>query len=111
MTGYRKFWLSLLALALVTPLGLYLPSLFGSRSAWGEWSLEEIRHMLGYVPTEMERLANLWHAPLQKYAFPGQGDAPLGRLSLAYIVSALLGIGVSAGGAYLLARWLTRRSR
>lgn len=109
MKEYRRLWIPLLVLALLSPVGLYLPSLLQAGAAWGEWGLEEIRQMLGYVPVGMEKTADLWKAPLPDYALPGQAGAPLSRLSLSYILSALLGMGVCASGAYLIGRRLARR--
>jgi cobalt/nickel transport protein len=109
MSEYRRLWIGLLALALLSPVGLYLPSLFAAGAAWGEWGLDEIRQMLGYAPAGMEKSAEIWKAPLPDYALPGQEGAPLSRLSLSYIFSAFLGMGICAGGAYLIGRWLARR--
>ena len=109
MKEYRSLWIALLTLALLSPVGLYLPSLFKAGAAWGEWGLDEIRDKLGYAPAGMEKTADLWKAPLPDYALPGQETAPLSRLSLSYILSAFLGIGSCAGGTYLVGRWLTRR--
>jgi len=109
MSEYRPLWIALLVLAICTPLGLYLPDLLQAGAAWGEWGLDEIREMLGYLPAGMEKTAELWRAPLPDYALPGQAQAPLSRLSLSYILSAFLGMGLCAGGTYLAVRWLTRR--
>ncbi len=108
MRGYRRLWIALLVLALISPLGLYFPHLFRAGTAWGEWGLEEIREMLGYAPAGMAQTSDLWKAPLPDYALPGQQAAPLSHLSLSYVLSALLGMGSCAGGGYLVGRWLTR---
>ena len=109
MKTYRPFWIALLVMALVSPLGLYLPELLRAGAAWGEWSLEEVKSMVGYVPSGMERLADLWRAPIPDYALPGQEEAPLAQRSLSYILSALLGIGLCGGAAFAMTRWLTKR--
>ncbi len=109
MTEYRRLWIALAVLALFSPVGLYLPRLFEASGAWGEWGLEEIRQMLGYVPAGMEKTAEVWKAPLADYALPGQGGPPLARLSLSYILSAFVGMALCGGGGYLVARWLARR--
>ena len=109
MTAYRRFWIALAVLALLSPLGLYLPTLFKAGGAWGEWGLEELRQMLGYIPPGMEKTADLWKAPLPDYALPGQEGGPLANLSLSYIFSAFLGMALCAGGGYLVTRWLIRR--
>jgi hypothetical protein len=109
MKEFRVFWITLLVMALASPIGLYLPSLMKAGAAWGEWGLDEIRQMIGYAPAGMEKAADIWKAPVPDYALPGQEGAPLSHLSLSYILSAFVGIGTCAGGGYLLARWLTGR--
>lgn len=109
MKEYRRLWVTLLVLALLSPIGLYLPSLFRAGAAWGEWGLGEMQEMLGYAPAGMEKTADLWKPPLPDYALPGQQTAPLSHLGLSYVLSAFVGMGTCAGGAYLVGRWLTRR--
>jgi cobalt/nickel transport protein len=106
MKEYRKLWLALVVLALVSPVGLYLPEVMNAGAAWGEWGVDEIKQMIGYAPAGMQRTADIWKAPIPDYAPPGQANASLPRLSLFYILSALTGIGACGGGAYVLARWL-----
>jgi len=109
MMAARKLWIALLALLLLSPLGLILPARLGAGSAWGEWSESEIRKLAGYLPSGMSRLAGLWKAPMPDYAFKGQDNAPLGALSISYIVSAVLGAAIVVGIAILLGRALARR--
>jgi hypothetical protein len=111
MTGHRVVWIALLVLALLTPLGLWLPALLRAGGAWGEWGPDEMRRMIGYVPAGMEKLISLWKAPFPEYALVGWGGAPLAHPVLSYILSALLGIGLCGGTAYLVTRWLTKRNR
>ncbi len=108
MKEYRPFWIALLAMALVSPLGLYLPELLEAGAAWGEWSLEEVQRMVGYAPSGMEKHIDLWKVPIPDYALPGQEEAPLSHRSLSYILSALLGIGLCGGTTFVVARWLTK---
>jgi hypothetical protein len=108
---YRACWIALIALAIVSPLGLYLPELMRAGAAWGEWSLEEVGRMVGYVPSGMRKLNDLWKAPIPDYALPGPSEATPAHRSLSYVLSALLGIGLCGGASYILARWLTRKNR
>ncbi|MBP1775398.1 MAG: putative cobalt transport protein [candidate division NC10 bacterium] len=109
MKAYRPFWIALLVMALASPLGLYVPEWLEAGAAWGEWSLEEVKRLVGYAPSGMERLADLWRAPIPDYALPGQEEAPLAHRSLSYVLSALLGIGLCSGAAFVVTRWLTKR--
>jgi hypothetical protein len=89
-----KLWIGLAALALLSPLGLILPEHFKAGAAWGEWSADEVRELAGYVPRGLEKLSGLWRAPLPDYAFNGQAEKGIMQMSLAYIVSAVVGIAV-----------------
>jgi hypothetical protein len=108
MTTTKKLWIGIGILVLLTPLGLIVPALFGAGGAWGEWGLDEIEKILGYVPEGMKKLADLWKAPLSGYSVPGQGGGLAGG-SLGYILTAVLGVAVTAGLAYLLAKVLGRK--
>jgi hypothetical protein len=109
MKRYRPLWIALLAMALASPLGLYAPEWVKAGAAWGEWSLEEVKRMVGYAPSGMEQISSLWKAPIPDYGFRGQGEAPLSHRSLTYVLSAVLGIGLCGGMALVLTRWLTKR--
>ena len=109
MKDYRPFVIALFLLALVSPVGLYLPELFRAGAGWGEWSLEQVTRMVGYAPSGMEKLADIWKAPMLDYALPGQAESPLAQRSVSYALSALLGIGLCGGAMYVLTRWLTNR--
>ncbi len=109
MRAYRRLWIALALMALLSPVGVYFPRLLGSGAAWGEWGMDELRQMLGYAPARMEKTAGVWKAPMPDYALPGQEQAPISRLSLAYVASALIGIAGCGGGTYLLVRVLTRK--
>ena len=81
--SWRAQWAALAALAAATPLGLLAPG-----TAWGEWGSQELaRQGLGFVPRGLAQMAGLWGAPLAGYSLPG-----LGRASLGYILSALVGV-------------------
>jgi len=106
-----KLWIGLAVLCLLSPLGLILPEQFKAGSAWGEWGAEEMQKMVGYVPAGMKHLGELWNAPLPDYAFRGQEEAPLSRLSASYIVSALAGGALAAGAAMIIGRIVSRRDK
>jgi hypothetical protein len=101
----RKLWIALGALALLTPLGLWLPERFGGGPAWGEWSVDEIKRLVGYVPAGMKKYSELWQAPLPDYS------APRVSPSAGYLLSGLVGAGATAALALVLGRALTRRKR
>jgi len=98
-------------LILFSPLGLILPAKFNAETAWGEWSVEEIHEMVGYVPKGMAKLSGKWDAPMPDYARKGQEDADIGVLSTSYILSGALGVAIVAGVSILIGRALAKRER
>ena len=110
MATIKKLWIGIGILALLSPLGLFMPSLFGAGSAWGEWGLEEIKKLIGFIPEGMQKLAELWKSPLHDYTVPGQKPG-VAHESLGYILSAVIGIAITAGLAYIIARLLGRKNK
>lgn len=111
MNTAAKLWIALAALIVLSPLGLLIPAWLGGGTAWGEWSAEELRRLVGYLPRGMAQLADLWRAPLPDYALPGQENASLSALSASYIISALVGAAVVVGVTILVGKVLARRDR
>ena len=107
----KRLCLGMLVFAILSPLGLILPAKLGAGSAWGEWSADEVRALVGYVPEGLWRLGGLWKAPLPDYALPGQEGAPLHVLSLSYILSAFVGGAAVVGVTLLIGRSLARREQ
>lgn len=105
----RRLGWAILVLAILTPVGLWLPARFGASSAWGEWSTEEVAAKMGFTPAHMDKLSALWSAPMPDYSLPGQEDATLPRLGVTYIVSAFVGVAVLALLVWGLRAWLLRR--
>ena len=89
-----KFLIGLVVLVALSPLGLILPAHFKAGSAWGEWGADEMQKLVGYVPKGLTKLSSLWSAPMPDYAFKGWEEKGLSRLSFAYIISAIVGIGI-----------------
>jgi hypothetical protein len=110
-TTLKRLAIILLVLAVLTPLGLIVPAHFGAGGAWGEWSGEELQKLVGYVPSGLHRLEDLWKAPLPDYALPGQEHAPLHVLCWSYILSAVVGVGAIVLVTLLIGRLLARREQ
>jgi cobalt/nickel transport system permease protein len=95
----RAAWIGLLALVILVPSGLLAPG-----TAWGEWGTAELSRLgLGYIPAGLSRLSGLWSSPLAAYKIPALGNA-----SLAYILSALLGIVIIVVLTWLFSLLITR---
>jgi hypothetical protein len=59
----------------------------------------------------LEKLSSVWNAIMPDYAFKGWGGKGLGHLSFAYVISALIGIALCIGGAWLLGKFLSGKGR
>ncbi len=106
----KKLWTGLVVMALLSPIGIFLPKYFDAEDAWGEWSAEKLQELIGYIPAGLGKLADLWKAPMPDYNPAGDG-AVLGIQAVWYVVSGLLGILLVAGAMYLLARLLRRHGK
>lgn len=98
-------------LVMLTPLGLIIPEHFKAGSAWGEWGAGEIQKLIGYIPRGLEKLSSLWNAPMPDYALKGWEANPVLSSSLAYIISAIAGIALTAGIILLLGKFLSGVSK
>ena len=89
----RNFAIGLVVLVILAPLGLLAVG-----ETFGEWSNEEIKEKLGFVPPGLERLSSFWSAPLPDYAFPSD-ESQNGAIA-AYILSGIIGMLICGGLLY-----------
>jgi cobalt/nickel transport protein len=111
MKTTTKLWIGIAILAALSPIGLYLPEKLKAGSAWGEWGTDQIKGMLGYIPSGLEKVSSIWNAILPDYAFKGWEEKALGHQSIAYIISAIIGIVLCIGGAWLIGKLLTKKEQ
>lgn len=109
MKGTKRLWWGLVLLMLISPVGLILPDVFKSGPAWGEWSLEEIEKMVGFIPEGLKKVADLWSAPVPDYNLKSWEGKGLVKSSLGYILSAGLGVGVIVLASFLLRKLLSQK--
>jgi cobalt/nickel transport protein len=105
----RRLCIIVILLAVLTPLGLWLPQRLGAGDAWGEWGPDDLSDHVGFLPRGLARLAGLWKAPIPDYAPPGWEERSFAFQSAAYISSAIIGLVVCGGAIWLLGRWLAKR--
>ncbi len=104
----KKLWAGIGALIVLSPLGLILPDRFKAGTAWGEWGVDEIQKMRGSVPQGIQKLSDLWKAPLPDYAFQGWEGKDLCHSSFAYFISAVVGIAIIAVVALFIGKVLVK---
>ncbi|MCL5774358.1 MAG: PDGLE domain-containing protein [Firmicutes bacterium] len=104
MKRYIKLWIGIAILIILTPLGL-----IASGTAWGEWTKEEIKKMLGFVPAGMDKVSHTWKAFLEGYGFKGW-DSPFMTYS-GYALSALIGVVIIIAVSFILGKLLSSKNR
>ena len=109
MKTMTKLWLGVVILALLSPLGVWLPEHFKAGDAWGEWGGDTLKGLVGYVPQGLEGLSDLWEAPIPDYAFKGWEEKGLSCVSFAYVFSAIFGIVLTAVVAISVGKLLVGR--
>jgi hypothetical protein len=109
MNKNKRLWWGLILLVLLSPLGLILPEVFRSGPAWGEWSLEEIEKMIGFIPEGLKKWTGLWSAPLPDYNLGEWEKKGLFHSSLGYILSGFLGVGAVVAVTLLLGKLLGKK--
>lgn len=84
---YKKLWFGLLALVILSPLGL-----LATGTAFGEWSTEELIGEVGFIPAGLAKFADFWqHVLLPDYSVPGM-ETGFVQSAAGYIFSAVVGI-------------------
>ena len=101
----RNTIILLAVLVVLTPLGL-----IASGTAFGEWSIEELKEKIGYVPSGLGGLYHLWNAPLQDYGIPTLGSSTIGTI-VGYVISAVVGVLICAGVMYALGKLAARNDK
>ena len=100
-TMVRNLAIGMILLIIFVPLGL-----LAAGTAYGEWETEELKDKVGYVPSGLEELSSLWHAPLKDYNIPNvpsfENSKPVA--SAGYILSALIGVIISGGLLYFIGK-------
>ncbi len=105
----RKILIILLLLCLLTPAGVLLPAFFNAGDAWGEWSAQTVKDLVGYVPAGLAGYSGKRNAPVEDYSF-GTGSQSLSRRSGYYLVSGLFGATLVYIITLLITRLIVRKN-
>jgi cobalt/nickel transport protein len=104
----KKLLLILIVLAVLSPIGIYLPAAFNAEGAWGEWSTETVEKMVGFVPEKMKIVGELWKAPIPEYNL-GDESSSFPSKALSYVLSGVIGIALCALILYGLSKLLVKK--
>jgi cobalt/nickel transport system permease protein len=83
---YKALIVAIAVLVVLTPLGL-----MATGTAWGEWGMDEVKGMLGYVPAGLESMSGFWKALMPGYTVHSLNGGFF-KSSLGYVISAVIGI-------------------
>ncbi len=109
MTPFQKrLIIGLIMLTLLSPFGIILPQIMRSGDAWGEWDIDTVKEMVGYIPEGMKRLVDIWKAPVPDYNMGGE-DSTLTIQIVSYIISGLIGILITGGMIYLISKLVMKK--
>lgn len=104
----RKLLLFLVVLAVISPIGIYLPAAFNAEDAWGEWSIETVEKLVGFAPEKMKEAADLWKAPIPDYTL-GDEKSSVAVHALSYILSGVIGVVLCGLLLYGLSKLLVKK--
>jgi cobalt/nickel transport protein len=103
----KKILVILLLLCLITPVGILLPMFFNAGDAWGEWSAQTVKDLVGYVPQGLAKYSDVWKAPLPDYSINSKDKAVIHQSGF-YIVSGIIGATVTYVVMLLISKLIVR---
>jgi cobalt/nickel transport protein len=106
----QKIFYFLLFLCLLTPVGILLPMFFNAGDAWGEWSAQTVKDMIGYIPQGLAKYDTIWKAPLPDYTIT-EHDSSVVRQSGFYMVSGIFGATICFAVMLLISRLIIKNGK
>ncbi|MBI5575783.1 MAG: cobalt transporter CbiM [Deltaproteobacteria bacterium] len=99
-----RLWIGIGALVVLTPLGL-----IASGSAWGEWTAEELKTLIGFTPAKLKQLEGMWPGLMSNYNMTGW-DSPM-MSAFGYILAAAAGVSAIATVSFIVSRFISAGKR
>lgn len=112
---FKRLWIGIGILILLSPVGLILPGLLKAGGAWGEWGVEEITKWMqkeglpGFIPEGLKKFSEIWSAPFPDYAFKGWEEGLKAYLS--YMLTGIMGVAAVVITTYLIFKRKTSRKK
>jgi len=102
---YKAIIIGFIVLIILTPLGL-----LSTGPAFGEWSTEEIESQIGYVPSGLNKLSNLWHGILPDYSVLGLNNGFF-QSTIGYLISAVVGVTIIILVLFISSKLIIKKSK
>ncbi len=96
--------IGMIVLVICVPVGL-----IAGGTAFGEWGPDELHAAIGYIPAGFQSFNGIWHAPLNGYDLPGDHET-IPTQTPGYYVSAIAGVLIVAGVAFLVGKAIIKRN-
>ena len=106
----KKILIFLIVLAIFTPVGILLPMAFDANDAWGEWSAETVKGLIGYVPEGLQKYSDAYKAPISDYSL-NTHDTSVTHQSLFYILSGIIGVTITFGVTILISKFIIKNGK
>jgi hypothetical protein len=106
----KKILIILLLLCLIAPIGIMLPVIFNAGDAWGEWSAQTLKDLIGYIPKGLLKYSDVWKAPLPDYGVRID-DTSIVHQSGYYIVSGLIGATAAYIAMLVISKLIVRNGK
>ena len=106
----KKIIVFLLVLAVIAPVGILLPMAFKTNDAWGEWSAETVKGLIGYVPQGLQKYSETYKAPMTDYSL-NVNDKSVTHQSLFYILSGIAGVAATFGLTFLISKFIIKNGK
>ena len=106
----KKILIILLLLCFITPIGILLPVFFNAGDAWGEWSAQTLKELVGYVPKGLAKYSDIWKAPITDYTM-NASDKSITHQSGYYIISGIFGATLAYLVMLIIARIIGRNAK
>jgi len=106
----KKILFVLAALVILTPTGILLPMVFNANDAWGEWSAETMKDLIGYIPEGLQKYSDSYKAPLPDYSL-NAGDPSKPHQSFYYILSGIAGVAATFGVTFLISKLIIKHEK
>lgn len=106
----KKILIILLTLCLLTPLGILLPAFFNAGDAWGEWSAQTLKDLVGYVPKGLAKYSETLNSPLTDYTL-NVADKSVVHQSGYYLVCAVIGATLTYIVMLLISKLIIRNEK
>ncbi len=104
----KKVMIFLIVLTLLTPLGILLPMAFNANEAWGEWSAETVKGLIGYVPEGLQKYTHAYKAPLTGYSVNSSDNSTIHK-SVYYMLSGIVGAAATLGVTLFISKIIIKK--